>query len=98
MRAVLRGIRDRVEGRTPESLFAQGAEIAGWLLGIIELATGAAFVLCWRHWRRAWLLALGAGLLLQFVLYGPAPAWASAPLPWLYLAPMVWCWLRRVAA
>lgn len=95
VRAILRGVRDRVEGRAPEPLFAQGAEIAGWLLGMIELAAGAAFVLCRRRWKRAWLLALGAGLLLLFVLYGPAPVWASAPLPWLYFALMVWCWRRE---
>jgi len=95
VRAVLHGIRNLAEGRGTESLFAQGAEIAGWLLGMMELAVGAVFVLCWRRWRRAWLLALGAGLLLQFVLYGAAPVWASAPLPWLYLALMVWCWRRE---
>jgi len=92
---ILRGIRDRVEGRPPESLTAQGFEIAAWLLGMAELAACTVFVLAWRQWQRAWLLALGAGLLLQFVLYGSAPVWASAALPWLYLTVMVVFWLRE---
>jgi hypothetical protein len=85
------------EGRTPESLFAQGADLAGWLLGMVELAVCAVLVLFRQHWKRAWLLALGAGLLLQFVLYGPAPPWASAPLPWLYLTFLLWNWKQERA-
>ena len=92
---ILRGIRDRVEGRPPESLTAQGFEIAAWLLGMVELAASAVFVLCWRRWKRAWLLALGAGLLLQFVLYGSVPVWVSAALPWLYLVVIVGCWRQE---
>lgn len=91
VRAVLRGIHDRVEGRTPESLTAEGFEIAAWLLGMIELAGCAVVVLFSRRWGEAWLLTLGAGLLLQFVLYGPAPVWINAALPWLYLLTIAYC-------
>ncbi len=84
VRAILRGVRDRVEGRRPAPLAIEGAEIAGWLLALLELAAGAALVLFRRRWRAAWLVALGAGLLLLFVLYGPAPAWVNAVLPWGY--------------
>lgn len=95
VRAILRGVRDRVEGRTPESLIAQAADIAGWLVGMLELAIGVVFILASRRWIRACLLTLFAGLLLQFVLYGPLPVWASAPLPWLYLAVMAWNWKQE---
>ncbi len=97
VRAILLGVRDRVEKRAPKTLSAEAAEIAAWMIGIVEFAAGAAFVLGWRRWKRAWLLALGAGLLLQFVIYGPAPGWASAPLPWLYLVLMAWCWKQERA-
>ena len=97
VRAILRGVRDRVEGRAPEPLWAQAAEIAAWLLGLLEVGVCSLLVLGSRRWKRAWLLALGAGLQLQFVLYGPAPFWASAPLPWLYLAFIVWCRGRQRA-
>jgi len=90
VRAILRGIRDRVEGRPPLSLWLQAFEMAGWTLALLELATGLAFILRRTNWKRAWLLALGAGLLAEVVLYGPAPAWLNGLLPWAYLALMEW--------
>jgi hypothetical protein len=77
---ILQGIRDRVEGRTPEALSVQAVEIAAWLLALAECAAAFWFLLSWRRWGRAWLLALGSGLVLLFALYGHAPAWLSAAL------------------
>ncbi len=90
VRAILKGIRDRVESREPPSLLLQGAQIAGWLLAFGELAAGVALILRAKRWGTAWLLALGAGLLLFFCLYGPAPSWVTVLLPWLYLAFIFW--------
>jgi hypothetical protein len=53
------------------------------------------FVALWRRWSIAWGLALGAGALLQFILYGGAPAWIGAALPWLYLVFIIRCWLTE---
>ena len=92
VREILRGVRNRAEGRAAQPLWVEGAEITGWLLALGELAACAIFILSWRRWGRAWLLALGAGLVLLFVLYAGAPAWAAAPLPWIYLAAMLWQW------
>ena len=89
IRAILRGVRDRAEGRTPQSLFAQGCEIASWFLAFFELVLGGVWVLYWRRLRTAWLLAAGAGLLLQLLLYAGLPVWLSAPLPCLYLILML---------
>jgi hypothetical protein len=90
VRKILSGVRDRVEGRGPSPLWAQAAEIGAWILALLELGIGVVFVFSWPRWRVAWLLALDAGLLLQYVLYAPAPAWVAALLPWLYLALMFW--------
>jgi len=88
VRAILRGVRDRVEGRKPDSLAWQAAQVAAWLLACGEFAAGLVLVVIVRRRGMAWLVALGAGLMLQFLLYGPAPAWINAALPWLYLAGM----------
>jgi hypothetical protein len=85
VRAILGGICDRVEGRPPTPLALQGAEIAGWLLAFAELGFGMVAALFARRWLAAWLVALGAGLLVLFVLYGPAPAAMNATLPWIYV-------------
>lgn len=89
---ILRGVRDRVEGRALQSLTAEAVEIGAWFLALIELAVAAVLIFRWRHWGRAWLLALGAGLLLQLALYAHLPVWVEAPLPCFYLAIMAWCW------
>ncbi len=99
VRKILQGVRDRVEGRALHSLTAEAIEIAGWLLGFIELFIAAIAVLCIRRWQVAWLFALGAGAMLQFALYSGAPLWLCGPLPWLYLAGIIW-WIhnRRAGA
>lgn len=94
VRAILRGVRDRVERRRPPSLILQGLEITAWLLAMLEFGGGVLLVIVARHWGTAWLMALGAGLLLQLVLYGPAPAAVNAALPWTYLAGMALVWRR----
>lgn len=85
VRAILRGVRDRVEGRRRPSLTVQAFEIAGWLLVMAELASGMALALFGRRSVRAWWTALGAGMVLFLVLYGPAPHWLNAAIPWVYL-------------
>ena len=40
-------------------------------------------------------IALGAGALLQFILYSDAPVWIRVVLPWLYLVLITWYWLRE---
>lgn len=90
VRAILVGVRDRAEGRPPHSLGVEAAQIAAWLLVLGELCAGVVLVMAARHWRLAWLLSMGAGLLLLFCLYGPGPTWGNAALPWGYLALMVW--------
>jgi hypothetical protein len=77
---ILQGIKDRVEGRTAEPFRVQAVEIATWLLALAECAAALWFLLSWRRWGRAWLLALGSGLVLLFALYAHAPVWSSAAL------------------
>jgi hypothetical protein len=89
VRAILGGVRDRAEGRTPRSLFSQACEIASWLLAVFELALASGWIFRWHGWKQAWLLAAGAGFLLQLLLYSGLPVWLSAPLPLLYLAVML---------
>jgi hypothetical protein len=95
VRKILQGVRDRVEGREPGPLALEAVEIAAWLLAFAELCAAAAVVAFGRRWKAAWLFALGAGALLQFTLYSNSPAWACAPLPWLYLAWMIQFWRSR---
>jgi hypothetical protein len=64
---ILQGIKDRVEGRTAEPLGVQAVEIATWLLALAECAATFWFLLNWRRWGRAWLLALGSGMVLLIV-------------------------------
>ncbi len=90
VRAILKGVRDRVEGRVPPSPAFQGAQIAGWLLAFGELAAGIVLIATAQRWGVTWLLTLVAGLLLFFCLYGPDPSWGTALLPWLYLALLLW--------
>ena len=94
VRKILEGVRDRVEGRNPRPLLIEALVIMGWLLGFLEFGVATFAIICSRRWKIAWLFALGAGALLQFMLYSGAPAWISAPLPWLYLAGMVWAWRK----
>ena len=95
VRKILLGARDRVEGRTPESLAAEALEIAAWLLVFLEFCASAVAVTCVRSWRTAWVYALGAGAILLFILYSNAPVWVCAPLPWIYLGWLVRLWRKR---
>jgi hypothetical protein len=77
---ILMGVGSRVEGRTSDSLAAEGAEIAVWMLALVEMAIAMVLVFRWRPWWRAWCLGLGAGCLLMFVLYAHAPIWIGVVL------------------
>lgn len=77
---ILTGVRNRVEGRASDSLAAEGAEIAVWLLALVEMAIAMALVFRWRQWWHAWCIELGAGFLLIFVLYARAPIWIGTVL------------------
>jgi hypothetical protein len=95
VRRILKGVRDRAEGRPSPSLALEALEIAGWLVALFELCLTIGFVAAWRRWQVAWVLALGAGALLQFILYSDAPTWIRAVLPWLYLLLIVRFWLAE---
>lgn len=88
VRAILRGVRDRAEGRRPPSLVLQGFEIAGWVLAMLETAAALVLVLCSRHAIAWWCAAVATGLMLMFLLYAGAPAWLNALVPWAWLAAM----------
>jgi hypothetical protein len=77
---ILAGVRNRVEGRAPESLVGEAAEIAVWILALVEMAAAAVLVFRWRQWWRAWALALAAGSSLIFALYAHASPWIGAAL------------------
>ena len=85
VRAILRGVRDRVEGRPPPSLTLQGFEIAGWLLAAIELGVALILTLGSKRPLAWWCTAASAGLMLMFLLYAGAPAWLNAATPWAWL-------------
>lgn len=94
VKEILRGVRDRAERRSPASLWIQGFEIAGWLFAVLQLCIGSVLVLFVRRWKIAWLYAFGAGLVLCFTAYSPAPHWLNALVPWTYLT-IVFCARRR---
>jgi hypothetical protein len=95
VRKILKGVRDRVEGRAPEPLIVEGFTIGAWLVAFCQFWVAAAALAFSRNWKAAWLFALGAGAVLEFVLYSDAPLWICAPLPWLYLVWMIWSWRRQ---
>lgn len=95
VRRILEGVRDRAEGRASPPLWFEAFEIAGWLVAFFEFCLAIVLVAAWRRWKIAWVLALGAGALLQFILYSGAPGWIAAVLPWLYLVVMIRWWLRE---
>lgn len=86
---ILLGLKGRVEGRPSLFLAAEATEILVWFLAFAELVVAAVLILRRRRWGRAWLLGLGAGLLLLFALYGRAPVWIGAILACLLLAIML---------
>ena len=86
---ILEGLKGRVEGRPPQTLAAEAVEIAVWVLAFAELVAAAVLVFRRHRWWRAWLLALGAGLLLLFALYARAPEWIGTALVCVVLAIML---------
>ncbi len=89
VRAILRGVRDRAEGRRPPSLVLQGFEIAGWVLAFLDTAAALVLVLCSRHAIAWWCAAFGSGAMLLFLLYGGAPAGVNSAAPWAWLAVII---------
>lgn len=89
VRAILRGVRDRAEGRRPGSLAMQGAEIGGWVLATLELLAAAGMIVGSRR-PAVWAFrAAITGSILMFVLYAGAPPWFNAVVPCAWLAAMV---------
>jgi hypothetical protein len=95
VRRILEGVRDRAEGRPSPGLVLEALEIAGWIVAFFEFCLAIAWVSVWRHWQIGWVLALGAGALLEFILYSDAPAGIRAVLPWLYLVLIIRYWLTE---
>jgi len=75
---MLLGIRDRAEGRRPEPLAAEGAEIAMWVAALLECVAALVLLFIRQRWWRAWTIALLAGFTLLFVLYAREPGWVGA--------------------
>jgi hypothetical protein len=86
VRKILQGVRDRVEGKPSEPLFIEALEIVAWLFAFAEFAVSVGFVAFGQRPGAAALTALGAGGLLEFLLYGGVPVWVGALLPCFYLA------------
>lgn len=95
VRRILKGVRDRAEGRPSPRLMVEASEIAGWLVAFFEFWFAVGLVAVRRRWQGAWVLALGAGALLQFILYSDVPVWISAVLPWLYLLLVIRYWFTE---
>jgi hypothetical protein len=74
LKKILLGIKGRVEGNI-ELLGDQIAEVASWLLILVELIVAVCLIFRRRKWGRAWLLALLAALAFLFALYSPAEVW-----------------------
>lgn len=89
VRKILTGIRDRVEGRPPQTILTQALEISGWTFATVNFLIAIFLTLFWRYWYYAWVMALCAGALLQFVLYSRSPVVLCAFLPSLFLALML---------
>jgi hypothetical protein len=77
---ILVGIKGRVEGRPPQPLAEEAAQIMVWILALTEFVVAAALVFSLRQWWHAWFFALGSGSLLLFALYAHAPMWIGAVL------------------
>ena len=77
---ILIGIKGRVEGRPPQPLAEEAAEIMVWILALAEFVVAAALVFRWGQWWHEWFFALGSGSLLLFALYAHAPMWIGAVL------------------
>jgi hypothetical protein len=90
VRKILLGVKDRVEGRAPQSLAAEAVEIAVWLLALAELGMSTWLVLRRRRWGRALLLVLASASLLLVVLYAYPPIWAGVALTVNFFATLIW--------
>lgn len=90
VKAILRGLRSRVEGQPGQSLTWQAVEIGAWLLTMVEFGVSCALVVAGRCWTMAWWLALASGIFLQIELYATPPAAVTAALPVLLLGGMAW--------
>jgi len=86
---ILLGIKDRVEGQTPQPIAEEAIEIAVWLLSLAEFAAAIVFVFRCNRWGYAWLLGLAAGLLLLFALYAHEQVWMSAAISTFIFAGML---------
>ena len=64
-------------------------EIASWCSAGLNLAIAVICMGLWRRWGWAWLIALGAGLLLEFVLYGSMPVQMRILLPVIYFSGII---------
>jgi hypothetical protein len=92
VRRMLLGLRDRTEGRPIQSLAIQGFEITMWSFAIVEFLLAVTLIFFRHRWRRAWITALLAALVLLFALYARQPIWIGAALQLPVLAAIVWAW------
>ena len=76
--AILRGIRDRVEGRPIRSLGSEAVEILIWVAVLANLCTALLGIFRWRHWLRAWGIACVCAGMLLLVLYARPALWMGA--------------------
>lgn len=77
---LLRGLRDRAEGRTPEPLIAEGLEIAVLILAVIQFALAIWVVFRDPGPWRVRLLGFASAAVLLFAFYAHAWVWIEAVL------------------
>lgn len=94
VRKILEGVRDRAEGRPPESMVQEAIEIGSWVIGCLNLVISLFYIAFWRRWAWGWALALASGIVLEFVLYESAPLVIRAALPCLLLVVIVAAWAK----
>ena len=94
VRKILEGVRDRAEGRQPESLTREGVEIAAWCVAVLDFVICLLYIAFWRKWAWAWAMAMAAGFLLEFVLYDSSPLALRVALPCIYLIVIIVVWVK----
>lgn len=94
VRKILQGVRDRAEGKPTETLTHQAIEIAACLLAFLNLLIALFYIAFWRKWGWAWLIALGAGFALLFVLYADVSLFIRVAIPCFYLGGISVAWAR----
>ncbi|MGB9032811.1 MAG: hypothetical protein WCC27_22000 [Acidobacteriaceae bacterium] len=77
---ILRGVRDRVEGRPEKPLGVEAVEILIWLAVLAEAVAALICIFRWRAWWRAWATACACAAVLLIVLYAQAPVWVGVGL------------------